>query len=74
MFHYHQLLEVRGRADVGLLPVPHQRRAAPDPDRHDDHHLQEDLRRPREAVEVSYNGLDWVVREVFWHCGHVRGW
>ena len=48
----------RGGAHVGGLPVPGQCRAPEDPDRHDDHHLQEDLRQPRHAVEVS---LDfWV--------------
>ena len=35
------------------VPVHGERGAAEDPHRHDDHHLQEDLRRPRQAVEVS---------------------
>ena len=40
-------------AHVGGLPVPGQCRAPEDPDRHDDHHLQEDLRQPRHPVEVG---------------------
>ena len=40
-------------AHVGGLPVPGERGAAQDPHRHDDHHLQEDLRQPRHPVEVG---------------------
>ena len=43
----------RSGAHVGRLPVPGQCRPTEDPDRHDDHHLQEDLRQPRHSVEVS---------------------
>ena len=43
----------RGGAHVGRLPVSGQCRPPEDPDRHDDHHLQEDLRQPRHSVEVS---------------------
>ena len=35
------------------VPVHGERGATQDPHRHDDHHLQEDLRRPRQTVEVS---------------------
>ena len=38
---------------MGGLSVPCQRGAPQDPDCHDDHHLQEDLRQPRHSVEVS---------------------
>ena len=48
-----QLSEVRRGAHVDGVPVHGERGAAEDPHRHDDHHLQEDLRRPRQAVEVS---------------------
>ena len=43
----------RGGAHVGRLPVPGQCGPPEDPDCHDDHHLQEDLRQPRHSVEVS---------------------
>ena len=43
----------RGGAHVGRLPVSGQRGSPEDPDCHDDHHLQEDLRQPRHSVEVS---------------------
>ena len=43
----------RSGAHVGRLPVPGQCRPPEDPDRHDDHHLQEDLRQPWHSVEVS---------------------
>ena len=43
----------RGGAHVGRLPVPGQRGSPEDSDRHDDHHLQEDIRQPRHSVEVS---------------------
>ena len=43
----------RGGAHVGRLPVPGQCCPTEDPDCHDDHHLQEDLRQPRHSVEVS---------------------
>ena len=49
-----QLPEVGRRPDVGRLPVLSERRPAENPHRHDDHHVQEDLRRPRPAVEVSF--------------------
>ena len=48
-----QLPEVCGGAYVDGVPVHGERRAAQDPHRDDDHNLQEDLRRPRQAVEVS---------------------
>ncbi len=56
-----QLPEVRRGPHVGRVPVPGQRGPPQDPHRHDDHHLQEDLRRPRQAVEVSATG--WEGRE-----------
>ena len=51
--HPFQLSEVGRGAHVDGVPVHGERGAAEDPHRHDDHHLQEDLRRPRQAVEVS---------------------
>ena len=44
---------------VDLLPVHDQRRPPENPDRDADHHLQEDLRQPGHAVEVS-SGLSGV--------------
>ena len=41
-----QLSEVGRGAHVDGVPVHGERGAAEDPHRHDDHHLQEDLRQP----------------------------
>ena len=38
---------------VGDLPVPGVRRPPQNPHRHDDQHLQEDIRQPGHPVEVS---------------------
>lgn len=48
-----KVLEICRFAHVGYLPIPHQRGVASHLDCDDDHHLQEDLRRPRQPVEVS---------------------
>jgi len=49
-----QLLEVCSRSHVGRLSVLDQRRPPQDPHRHDDHHVQEDLRWFGKPMEVSY--------------------
>ena len=48
----------RGGPHVGRVPVPGQCRPPEDPHRHDDHHIQENLRQPRHTVEVSL-GVLW---------------
>ena len=61
----------RGGAHVGGVPVPGQCRPPEDPHCHDDHHIQENIRQPRHAVEVSF-GILWGSLRTKTLCTFVR--